>query len=231
MQAAASQVVLITGAKGGLGSALVETFRDAGFTVVATARRPSEGVSLPKVEWEPLDVLDAEACDRTIETVFAHHGRLDVLVHNASGYSSGSLGALTLDEIELDLATTLRAPIVLSRAFLRRARDQGFGRIVFVASTAGLSGEPGCGEYAVYSAAKAGIIRFAEALQEDIRRLGMQTLVVVPGNLRAEEEPAALEAEQAVSYRAAAAAIVAATVSSGNLSIARLDLRPARIAQ
>ncbi len=225
------KVVLITGAGRGLGHATAVTFRAAGYEVIATARDTSKKQDKAGLSWKPLNVKDAAACNKTIADTFSEYGRLDVLINNASGYTGGlSFEELSDDEIIAETDITLKAPMLLSKAFIKRGKHQGFGKIIFIGSTAGLTNRGATHNWAAYSATKAAILRFSESLQSDLYAYGMQSHVIIPDNLQETEDMAELSQETATSYAAVSEALLFLTQLKGNLSVSRMDIRPAIIA-
>jgi NAD(P)-dependent dehydrogenase (short-subunit alcohol dehydrogenase family) len=222
-------VVMITGAARGLGSELVRAFSKHGYQVFATARtlpeKPVVGVT-----WHELDVTDDAQCKKAMVAAFDKFGRIDVLINNASSYE----GSITLAEmgekdIDRELKTTLRAPIYLSKLYVELMRPQQSGKIIFISSVAGLPGEPKCELHSVYSAAKAGLIRFAECLHEDIQSFGMKAHVVVPSSMRSGLDEAELVTQKAISYDSVARSIVNIAMSDDNVSVSKSILRPVRV--
>jgi NAD(P)-dependent dehydrogenase (short-subunit alcohol dehydrogenase family) len=122
---------------------------------------------------------------------------------------------------------TLRASIYLSKLYVELARSQRSGKIIFISSVAGLPGEPECKLHSVYSAAKAGLIRFAECLHEDIQSFGMQAHVVVPCSMRAGLDESALVAPKAIAYDAAARFVANIAKTDGNVAVTSSILRSA----
>lgn len=222
-----SPVVMITGASHGFGSALVRHFLAGGYQVFATARTPPSESTFG-VTWQTLDVTNYGQCSEAITIGFEKFGRIDVLVNNASGYTGGTTVAeISKRNIDIEIDVTLKAPIYLSQLFVNRARSQKSGKIIFISSVAGLPGEPECGFYSVYSATKAGLIRFSECLNSDIVSYGMQAHVIVPCNMREIEDQAELERQKAVSYDSVAQLVVQITRQEGNLSLKNVILQPA----
>jgi 3-oxoacyl-[acyl-carrier protein] reductase len=222
------RVAMITGAAGGLGTELVRAFTEDGYQVFATARTTPEKPEVG-VAWCQLDVTNDAQCQKAMLVGFNQFGHIDVLINNASGYTGGkTITEMSEADIDTELAVTLRAPMYLSKLYVELAQSKRSGKIIFISSIAGLPGEPGCKLHSVYSAAKAGLIRFAECLHEDIQSFGMQSHVVVPCSMRAGLDESALAAEKAVAYDAAAQFIVNIARSDGNLSGTSSILRSTR---
>jgi len=220
-------VVMITGAARGFGQDLARQFRASGYQISATARTPPMNTE-PEDVWQALDVTIYDQCVAAIAEGFYRFGRIDVLVNNASGYTGGTtISDVPVGDIDAELNITLRGPIYLSKLFVDHARIQKSGKIIFISSVAGLAGEPDCALYSVYSAAKAGLIRFAECLQGDIETFGMQVLVVVPGSMRSLDEQPNLPTQRATAYDAVARFVVNIAAQSNNLLVSHVVLRPA----
>jgi short-subunit dehydrogenase len=172
--------VLITGASGGLGSAIARAVARRGAKPVLTGRRTDV--------LEPLaaetggravacDLADAGAVERLLDEV----GAVDVLVANAGLPGSGHITTFTDEEIDRALAVNLRAPMVMARRLAEPMAARGSGHMVFMSS---LSGKVASGGGAVYSATKFGLRGFAHALREDLRDRGVGVSVVLPGFIR-----------------------------------------------
>lgn len=216
------RAVMITGAARGFGKSLVQKFRADEYQIFGTARVVPEKIEQGDV-WHKLDVSIYEHCVEAIEFGFEQFGRIDVLVNNASAYTGGAtIAEISKEDIDSELDTTLRGPMYLSKLYVERARSQGFGKIIFVSSIAGLEGELECGSYSIYAAAKAGLIRFTETLNEDIQKFGMQAHVLVPCSM---QDLNTSPIEDAISYNAAAHQLLEIAKSTNN-SVFKTVLRP-----
>lgn len=172
-----TQVVLITGASGGIGYAAALAFAKHSAHVAVTARRAErltaleqEIAALPAPHGDcltiPADVTDADAMRAAVERTVERFGRLDVLVANAG---IGQRGAL-VDSDWRDLETTLRTNIdgVLHsiRAAVPAMRQSGGGHIVIVSSVAGYTVVP---YTAAYGASKAFVSSLARSLSMELQ--------------------------------------------------------------
>ena len=167
------RVALVAGGTGVLGTAIVRALASAGAHVAITylerheaARETCAAVeALGRRAWSvTLDQTDAEAIPAAVEAAAKHFGRLDVLVNNAGWNISIPFPDLeTLDAAVWDrlFSTNLRGPYLLARAAAARLKASGSGRIVNIASVAGLN--PG-GSSIAYATSKAGLIHLTRCL-------------------------------------------------------------------
>jgi NADP-dependent 3-hydroxy acid dehydrogenase YdfG len=171
--------VLVTGASGGLGGAIVRACRAGGARVVATGRRADALDALHAelgdgVEPVPADLLDAADLARLLDAA----GDLDVLVANAGLPASGALTSFEPGEIDRAIDVNLRAPMRLARAVVPGMIARGRGHLVFVSSLNGKSATAGS---SVYAATKFGLRGFAFGLREDLRGTGVGVTTIFPG--------------------------------------------------
>ena len=222
--------ILITGASRGLGAELTKIFLDRGFNVFATART-ADSIAAPigakgELVRHALDVASYQQCRTAIETCMERFGAIDALINNASAYTGGkSIADTPEDEINLELDVTLRGGIYMSSLFAKAMRPKKKGNIFFISSTAGLLRGPGRKYGSLYGAAKAALIRYSECLNEDIADFGMQSHVLIPGNIR----DSGFVDERAVSYTDIGKLILFMLEQGDNLSLSQVMIRPARI--
>lgn len=181
-------VSVVTGAGGGIGSAIAERLAAEGSHVIACdvgaaaaeatvrtiAGRGQQASALP------FDLADPAACAAAIGTVLAEHGRIDVLVNNAGINRRGDLLALTEDDWRLTFAVNLDALFHLCRAVLPPMVEAGRGAIVNVASQWGLRPVPG---HLAYNVSKAAVVSFTQNLARDHAPHGVRVNGVAPGEI------------------------------------------------
>jgi len=124
------------------------------------------------------DVSDPAAVDAMFEKVRCHFGRLDVLVNNAGVTKDGYLLMMSDRSFDEVVKTNLYGCFYCTRAALRIMLNNEGGRIVNISSTSGLSGQTG---QANYSASKAGIVAFTQAVAREYAGKGVRANVVAPG--------------------------------------------------
>jgi short-subunit dehydrogenase len=174
------RTVLVTGATGGLGTAIARALAARGAVPLLTGRRA-----------EVLEPLAAETGGRAIaadlsvpadvDRLMVEAGDVDVLVANAGLPGSGHLTTFSVEEIDRAIAVNLRAPMVMARRLAEPMTARGTGHMVFVSS---LSGKAASGGGSVYAATKFGLRGFAHGLREDLRDAGVGVSVVLPGFIR-----------------------------------------------
>ncbi len=184
------RAALITGASRGIGRALAEQLGEEGYSLTITARRP-EGVEKAAAELSgqgyqvaslAANVADEDSLKRVVELHRERYGRLDVLVNNAGiGIGAGAAEHQT-KLVDLQLAVNLRATILLYRdcADLLRAagREHRSALVVNLASIAGKSPQPWL---SVYSACKAAIIAYTQAMNKELSSDGVKSVAFCPG--------------------------------------------------
>ena len=186
----AGKVVLVTGASGGLGSAMARTFAAEGARLVLhyhSQRAAAEQLAAELGAAVSL-VTGADLRDEAqVRTLFAESGRrfgrIDTLVANAGIWCERDVAVadMSLAQWQETMASDLTSVFLCCREFLRLARTQQQGNIVLIGSTAGVFGEPGHGDYAAAKAALAyGLTR---TLKNEIARLAPHTATYCGGRV------------------------------------------------
>lgn len=172
--------VLITGAGGGIGQALIEAYNGLGAIVSGADQQRSLIESLPLSNRLVFDLNDKAATSKAIDDFIADRGVPDVLINNA-GFTRGE----TLDQVdgdvwEQEIATNLNGVFHVTTPIVANMSKRGSGNIVFISSVNALGhyGNP------AYSAAKAGLISYMKALAVERGRFGIRANAVCPGSVR-----------------------------------------------
>jgi 3-oxoacyl-[acyl-carrier protein] reductase len=131
-----------------------------------------------KAEAHQADVADAAAVKRVVDAVAAAYGRIDHLVNNAGITRDGLLMRMREEDWDAVLRVNLKGTFLFSKAVIRTMIAAKYGRIVNIASVAGLMGNAG---QANYAASKAGVIAFARSLAREVGARGITVNAVAPG--------------------------------------------------
>ena len=191
MQALSSHAAVITGATGNLGHAVVRAFLEAGAHVAIPVRdltretelRTALGDLVGTPDEPRLITFRAELDKRAdmeafVENVMRSWGRLDILANLAGGFASGS--ALDLDSIEDLWAQNVRTTIIATAACVKPMRARGYGRIVSVGAVSAIKARKGAAGYAM---AKGALVRWTEALADELKGEGITANVVLPSTI------------------------------------------------
>jgi NAD(P)-dependent dehydrogenase (short-subunit alcohol dehydrogenase family) len=187
-----SRSVVITGASRGLGMASAAELYKRGWRVVGAMRSPDAGLERlraatgaaaddPRLIGVRLDLDDPASIDAAAMAIEKALGAPDVLVHNAGIAAVGSVEDMPADIWEQIFSTNLFGPVALTKALLPSMRAAGRGRIVVVSSQGGVRGMPAI---SAYSASKAAIERWAEALAEEVAPFGLGVTILVSGTFK-----------------------------------------------
>jgi uncharacterized protein len=182
------RLCLVTGASAGIGQAFARIFASHGYDVALTARR---GERLEQLAEEirlrygvetlavPADLADPAAGAHLIETLAANGRVVDALVNNAGYGLRGDYAATSWEEERAFLQVLLIAVCELTHRLLPGMIERRFGRIVNVASLAGLT--PGAPGRTLYSATKSFLVKFSESLHLETRDQGVHVSALCPG--------------------------------------------------
>jgi len=168
-----SRVVVVTGGTRGIGEAIAARFAALGERVIALGR--ADG-----------DVTDEAA----VADIFERTGPVDVLVNNAGVSASADVARTTLDDWRAQIAVNATGAFLCTRAVLGGMRERGRGRIVTVASTAGLQGA----RYtAAYTASKHAAVGLMRAVAAEVAGTGVTANAVCPAFVRTDMTAASVQ--------------------------------------
>jgi short-subunit dehydrogenase len=183
----AAPLAFITGASSGIGQALAARYHRAGWRLALVARRREEmerwagerGIPPADCRAYGADVGDTDSIVASARECLAGQGVPDVVVANA-GFSIGVDTAVRedLDVIARIYAVNNVGMAATFHAFIEPMRQRGSGRLVGIASVAGIRGLPGHG---AYCASKAAVISYCESLRGELRGTGVRVVTITPG--------------------------------------------------
>ena len=193
MNAEPRRLCLVTGASSGIGAALARVFAGHGYDLALTARREDRlnaladelrlrfGVEAMAI---PADLADPASGDRILEAVAAEGRQVSALVNNAGFGLRGRYDSLSWAEQATMLQVMLTAVCELTHKVLPSMTEAGFGRILNVASLAGMiPASPGA---SLYGPIKAFLIRFSETLHVENLDTGVHVTALCPGFTQSE---------------------------------------------
>jgi len=171
---------LVTGGTKGIGEAIVKRLRQAGATVMTTARSKPDELQSPELFIQS-DISTPAGVDKVAKEVFARLGGVDIPINNVGGSSAPSGGALALsdDDWQQTFDTNLFAAIRLDRAFLPNMLAQRSGAIIHISSIQ--RALPLYDATLAYAAAKAALSNYSKGLSNEVAPKGVRVIAVAPG--------------------------------------------------
>ncbi len=176
-----NQTVLITGCSSGFGKASVLKFLSAGWNVVATMRNADhweETENSDNLLVTRLDVQDKATIDQAINLGVKRFGRIDCIVNNAGMGLLSVFEATPMEMVKSLFDTNVFGAMLLTQAVLPHFRQNGGGRIINITSGSATVPEP---LMSIYSASKAALRGFTEALQYELQTQNVKVKIVEPG--------------------------------------------------
>jgi 3-oxoacyl-[acyl-carrier protein] reductase len=180
--------VLVTGGSRGLGLAISRTLAEAGYRVIAVARKESADFETVNaalraqrqgaIEFRACDLSEVGRIAPLVRSVRAEFGPIYGLVNNAGLGTAGMLGTMHDREIERLVRLNTLSPLMLTKYVARSMMLERKGRIVNIASIVASTGYSGL---SVYSATKASLVGFTRSLARELGQLGITVNAVAPG--------------------------------------------------
>lgn len=178
-----NRVALVTGASGGLGSAIARALHGQGAKVVLSGTRRE---ALEKLAAElgerafvaPCDLSDAEAVEKLVPAAESLAGPIDILVNNAGVTRDGLFLRMGNEDWDTVMTVNLASAFKLSRAAIKGMMRRRYGRIINISSVVGVAGNPG---QANYAASKAGLIGMSKAVAAEVATRNVTVNCVAPG--------------------------------------------------
>src|SRR5918994_1854180 len=184
------RAALVTGASSGIGLAIAEMLGREGYGLTVAARRPDKlaeaaaGLRAQGFEVEEVagNMADEDAVKAVVAAHQARHGRLDVLVNNAGVGLGAAVGEIQTKRVDLQLDVNLRSVVLFYRECAGLLRAAGAEhRNALVVNMASISGKAGQAWLSVYSATKAGVIGWTQAMNKELNGEGIKSCALCPG--------------------------------------------------
>jgi NAD(P)-dependent dehydrogenase (short-subunit alcohol dehydrogenase family) len=201
------RVAIVTGGSRGLGLEMAEGLAEAGAALMICARREqwlTPAVSALRergftVDGAICDIAQPERVQSVVDDTMARHGRIDILINNAGVTWGASPEAMPIEKWHMVLDINLTGTFLFSQAVGRVMLKQQDGRIINVASVAGLHASVNGPHYVGYAASKAGVMGLTRELAASWGRDGIRVNAIAPGFFHSRlADPAIKIAEPAI---------------------------------
>jgi 3-oxoacyl-[acyl-carrier protein] reductase len=181
-----SKTVLITGGTRGIGKACVDIFLQAGANVAFTYNTSKEiaakiisGYSgKSKIKSFKVNLSDSEEIEKTVAEITKDFGNIDILVNNAGIWKEAAIEKMSLNEWNETMKVNLTSSYLFTKFVIPVMKQNKYGRIINVASTAGQRGEA---FHSHYAASKGGMISLTKSLATELGEFNISVNCVAPG--------------------------------------------------
>lgn len=195
------KVAIVTGAGQGMGKAIAESLANAGVNVVVADvnKKKAQDVSRDiKGLAIKTDVTKEKEVENMVGNTLERYGTIDILVNNAGMLRPTRIDSITKEEWDLVLDVNLNGTFLCTKAVLKVMKENRFGRIVNMSSSAGRSVSTLGGAH--YTAAKAAVLGFTRAVAKEVASYGITANAVCPGLIDTEMVRSDCSPEQIKAY-------------------------------
>ncbi|MFA7664376.1 MAG: SDR family oxidoreductase [Clostridia bacterium] len=172
------KVVVITGASSGIGKTTAEMLNSKGYKIYNLSRRESDGIEHIKT-----DISDYEEVKRAIAYIFEKEGRIDILINNAGMGISGAIENTDNSTAEQLFSVNFMGMYYVTKEVIPIMRKNKSGSIINISSAAAKFPLP---FQAFYSASKAAVSSFSDALRLEVKPFGIKVTSILPGDVKTE---------------------------------------------
>jgi len=176
------KTVVVTGATGNLGQAIVERFLREGYRVIGTVLKKEEITSRENYETELVNLMDEQDAAGFIDRVVDKYGEIDVAVLTVGGFAMGHIQDTSTEDIMKQYKLNFETAYNVARPVFTRMMQQNEGRIFIIGSRPGLNTRNAKGTVA-YGLTKSLIFRLAELMNDEAKGRNVVTSVVVPSTI------------------------------------------------
>ncbi len=177
------KVCIITGAGGGIGSAIADALFSCGFNLVLMGRNEEKlrkTANGRECLILPGDICNDEYIRQTIETVVMKYGGIDFLINNAGVAQSAAFEEISMEEYDRIMNTNVRAPFLMCQTAIPYLQKSDCGTIINIAS---VTAHKGYALQSVYSASKHALLGFTKALSKEYYQKGVRVHAISPGGV------------------------------------------------
>ncbi len=173
-----TKIAVITGGSSGIGYCTANALKNKGCKVYEISRRESDVSGILHIS---ADVTDEKAIQGAIDNIIQQEGRIDILINNAGFGISGAVEFTELDDAKRLFDVNFFGTVNTSKAVIPHMRKAGSGRIVNISSVAAPVPIP---FQTYYSASKAAISSYSQALSNEIKPFGISVCAILPGDIK-----------------------------------------------
>ncbi|MBI2991126.1 MAG: SDR family oxidoreductase [Deltaproteobacteria bacterium] len=235
MRLLSDKIAIVTGAGRGIGKAISLMLARSGAAVVLASRSTAQlEATRDEIQREgaqalvvPTDLTRSEEIETLVRRTLEQYGSIDYLINNAGWGKHSPVVKARMEDWDRTFQVNLRAPMLLSKLVLPGMIEKRSGAIVNIASISGKAVEANT---AAYSASKAGLLAFGEALYEEVREYGIKVAAILPGFVDTPLIPATVKLDRGKMIRPedVAQTVLFILTSAPNSCPVKITVRPQR---
>ena len=173
------KIVIVSGANGQLGRAVVHKFIHNGYKVIGLIRKKSSEKTVSNLEEIEIDLKDENHCIEVVDAIISKYGRIDAAVLTAGGFAMGDLVSTKMSDVNSQVGLNFETSYNIARPVMQQMLKQEKGRLFLIGSKAGLDVSKAKSTIA-YALAKSLLFRLAELFNGMVKGKNVVTTVVVP---------------------------------------------------
>ena len=176
-----NKIAVVTGATSGIGETTARMLLEKGAHVLGLGRNREKGRELEKTEgftFYAADFCDSAQIEKACRQILREYPRIDILVNSAGISTEGTVESLSLDQWEESFQVNVTGTFLMCKHMVPAMRQNGYGRIINIASTAGTVGAP---TLHVYSSTKGAVIQLSKSMAATYAKENILVNCVCPG--------------------------------------------------
>lgn len=172
------KIVLLTGATGGIGKAIIQHLKKKNYKIYGTSRKKIISSDFIPMQ---MDLSDSRSIKNCVNDIIRDEGRIDILINNAGIGITGSIEETHINDVKKVFQINFFGMIELIQQVLPYMRNQQQGLIINISSIAGFTGLPFRG---IYAATKSAVMRMTESLSVETKSFGVKVVDIAPGDIK-----------------------------------------------
>ena len=186
-----NKVVLVSGAGGNLGQAVVREFLAQSQKVAGLVRKKEQAVENPGYLIVEANLLNENESAEAVSAAILEFGKIDTAVLTAGGFAMGTIASTTVSELEKYYKLNFETAYNLAKPLLQHMKENGKGKIFFIGSGVGLDTSKGSKSVA-YTLSKSLLFQLVNIINAEMGETGIQAHVVIPGTIDTPQNRAAM---------------------------------------
>src|SRR5579871_6801282 len=179
------KTIIITGAKGNLGTATVKKFLDEGYFVIAVDGKNDHlgfANGNPNFQFHSVNLTDEDGTAKFVNSIISEHGKVDGALMLVGGFAAGNITSTPGTDIQKQFSLNFETAYFLARPLIAHMQQNGYGRLVFIGARPAINPAQGK-DLTAYALAKSLLFKLADFINEENKGKNIVASVVVPSTI------------------------------------------------